>query len=196
MHYANPGVLASVLQEKSEVYFICWYAKLLFFPCLFTESSTAILAIKYLCVTGSKRGKRLCSEVLKMRLIFSNWLICYEHTKALQIDMVNLEKRIWWIRRFLILIFWLLCAWERFVFCECKHSWQQDLRDRLVVIVSCHGHPGQCSCLLFFLWKWRDLVLIWVSLWDGLGTVSEHTAGLGLEGLKVGFDFVCYSTKE
>lgn len=94
LHYANPGVLASVLQEKSEVYFICWYAKLLFFPCLFTESNTAILAIKYLCVTGSKRGKRLCSEVLKMRLIFSNWLICYEHTKALQIDMVNLDKRI------------------------------------------------------------------------------------------------------
>lgn len=43
MHYANPEVLTSVLQEKTEVYFICWYAKLLFFPCLFTESNTAIL---------------------------------------------------------------------------------------------------------------------------------------------------------
>lgn len=54
LHYANPEVLTSVLQEKTEAYFICWYAKLLFFPFLFTESNTAILAIKYLCVTGEK----------------------------------------------------------------------------------------------------------------------------------------------
>lgn len=76
LHYANPEVLTSVLQEKSEVYFICWYAKLLFFTCLFTESNAAVLAIKYPWVTRKQVcGKQLCSEVMKMWLIFNNRLI-------------------------------------------------------------------------------------------------------------------------
>jgi len=87
-------MLTSVLQEKSEVYFICWYAKLIFFTRLFTESNAAILAIKYPCVPREQMCHRqLCSEVLKMWLIFSNWIIHYDFTKTLHIDTINLEKK-------------------------------------------------------------------------------------------------------